>query len=282
MAQHRVGRSFQGSSFGQSIFSVPDTDAAVGLDHVVELLNGRYAVYRKSDGSLEQAMSLNQFFAAAGVSPTVYAFDPRLLYDAPSGRWFALATDNPAAANSFLLAVSSSSDPVQPWTALRIDSDTNDDSTADFPLLGVSADGVFISANMYSLFTPDVSLTFITIPKADLLLSPPTAGNHRRFENASANGTGYTVQPIVNLDNTGMPHSLMSAYNVPAGALKRSRFTGTIGAPALSTTGGFITVAAATGPPDAPQPPLPLQKPPLDTLDTRFSASVVRRGEACG
>src|SRR5262249_3914125 len=106
----------------------------------------------------------------------------------------------------------------------------------------------------------------------------PTVANLRRFENVDPFGTGYTVQPVVNLDNTGMPHSLLSAFNLPAGSLKRIRFTGTIQAPVLSTTGGFINVAAASDPPAAPQPPMPTQKPPLDAGAADLSGIVVRRG----
>jgi hypothetical protein len=276
--QYRLGARFQGSTYTQSQFAPPDTGGAVGPEHFVELINGRYGIYRKSDGGVVESGSLNQFFAQAGAAPIFFAFDPRVIYDAAAGRWFALAADDPGLANSFLFAVSASDDPTGDWTGFRIDSDANNDTTADFPLLGVSADGVFITANMYSLFTGDVNVTFVTIPKADLLLATPTVANLRRFENVSATGTGYTVQPVVDLDNTPMPHSLFSAFNLPSGFLKRSQFTGTIQSPSLSTSGGFVSVATATDPPDAPQPPMPTQKPPLDSGTARFGTSVVRRG----
>ncbi len=275
-AQYRLGRSFLASTYNTSFFAPADADGAMGVNHFVELINGRFAVYRKSDGVLVQTRTLDQFWSAAGVPVTAYSYDPRVVYDAPSGRWFASSADNPAAPNNFLLAVSSSSDPTAPWTGFLIDSDTDNSSWADFPTLGVSADGVFLSANMYA-FGGGVTLTFIVIPKADLLASPPTAANLHRFENVSANGTGYSIQPVLNLDNTPTPHSLLSAFNTGTGFFKRSRILGPITSPSLSTTGGFITVTAYPEPPDAPQPPIPFQRQAIHTGDSRLSASVVRR-----
>lgn len=45
-----IGLNFTGSTLVDSGVIVPDTVGAVGESHIVELLNGHYAVYRKSDG----------------------------------------------------------------------------------------------------------------------------------------------------------------------------------------------------------------------------------------
>ena len=52
------GLGFQGTTRSASGFIPPDTMGAVGRDHIVELINGRYRVYDKSDGSTLKNLSL--------------------------------------------------------------------------------------------------------------------------------------------------------------------------------------------------------------------------------
>jgi len=103
-----VGTNFRGTSRSQSdlFFYPPDTMGAVGPNHIVELINGSYAVYNKS-GSVLSRISLNQFWQNAGATPAgSYAFDPRVNYDPFSNRWFAASVDNTGGINNFLVAVS--------------------------------------------------------------------------------------------------------------------------------------------------------------------------------
>ena len=149
-----IGQNFTGSTFGiDSNFRTPDTMGAVGIDHFVELINGRFSVYRKSDGVRVQTSTLNQFWNNAGQTPTGIngAFDPRVVYDPHARRWYAVAADNGGGANNYLFAISSSSDPTQPWTAFKIDSDTDDSNWADFPMIGYNPEAVYLSANMSPL-----------------------------------------------------------------------------------------------------------------------------------
>jgi hypothetical protein len=111
-----IDLSFTGSSLLSSGFIPPDTMGAAGPDQFVELINGRYSVYRNTDGVRVQTSTLNDFWRDAGVGPTgSFAFDPRVTYDTSSGRWFAASVDNSGGPNNFLVAVSNSSDPTQGW-----------------------------------------------------------------------------------------------------------------------------------------------------------------------
>jgi hypothetical protein len=101
-----VGADFEGANYLDFGANPPDTDGAVGPSRFVELLNSAYRVYDKS-GNVLQTSSLNQFWSSAGL-PQASAFDPRVLYDPDSQRWFAAALDF---AGPFLLAVSNTSDP---------------------------------------------------------------------------------------------------------------------------------------------------------------------------
>jgi hypothetical protein len=151
--------NFTGSTLFDSGFIPPDTMGAVGLNHIVELINGRYSVYRKHDGVRVQTNTLDQFWTDAGVSFQGFTFDPRILYDPVSHRWFAASADNRFGANHFLLAVSKSADPTAGWLGLAIGSASTDPLFVDFPTLGFDRDGVYLAARP----------TIVAVSKADLL-----------------------------------------------------------------------------------------------------------------
>ncbi len=342
-----IGLNFTGSTVSDSFVTPPDTMGAVGPDHIVELINGRYSVYRKQDGILLQSSGLNEFWQAAGVNIPLPFFpiataDPRILYDPVSQRWFASSVDNPfaggliASEDRFLLAVSQSADPTAGWLGLAIDSDSTHLRYADFPTLGFDRDGVYLAANMLPFpgLGGDLRVTIVAVSKADLLAatSPITvvkalgntpadsmvmvettnisldsamptsflaseaptvarateaisAGTDSSlvhvtvFENIPVGETGVTIQPVVNLDNHGLPAALLSAFNSAGGVFKRTNIVGTITAPLLDTSDGFIDVTPFSAIFGAEQPNQ--VQPPLEIANgSIFHTSVVLRNSA--
>lgn len=271
-----IGQNFTSSTVFDSGRTPPDTMGAVGEEQIVELINGRYSVYRKSDGVLLQTSSLNNFWTNAGVTPTGrFAFDPRVLYDPFSQRWFAAAVDNSGGDNNFLLAVSNSSDPTVGWTGFALDSDPLNQRWADFTTLGFDKDGIYISASMFPIFDfGDSSLrtTIVALPKGDLLATTPTVANGKIFQSLALDATGFTVQPVVDLDNTGLPTPLLSALDTSAGLFKRSNITGNINSPVLDTSDGLISVATFGSPFSGVQP---APGAFIDTGDNRFSSNLI-------
>jgi hypothetical protein len=263
-----IGTNFTGSSFSQSGFFPPDTMGAVGPDHIVELINGRYAAYDRT-GALQQSSSLDNFWVNAGVTPAgSFSFDPRIVYDQYSSRWFATAVDNAGGANNYLVGVSNSSDPTAGWNAFQIDSDADDSNWADFPMLGLNQDNVVISANMFDLTGSSGTRTgFVVLDKSDLIAGTLTTTT---YEDVNPNNTGFTPQPVFDLDNNAGPLKILSSYNKPSGLLK----TSTIDSSALNTSGGFINVASRGAPPDIDQPGT---KTDVDAGDNRFSGNVVQQ-----
>ena len=85
-----------------------------------------------------------------GITPVDFSFDPRIVYDAGSGRWFAVEVDAQQQANNYLFAVSQSADPTDGWTGSTIANDSTSSSWADFPTLGVDADGVYLAATHFA------------------------------------------------------------------------------------------------------------------------------------
>lgn len=281
-AQFAIGLNFQGTHFGSNPdgsggfvfngFIPPDTMGTVGDSHIVELINGAYSVYNKSTGSLITRTTLDSFWTSAGVTPTSFSFDPRVIYDKFTDRYFAVAVDNAGAANNFLVAVSNSSDPTAGWTGFKIDSDTNNDRWADFPTLGLSSDGLYVAANMFGVSTAATRTGIMVIPKADLLAVTPTVANRTMFQDIDATTTGFSLQPVFDQSNGSVPHTILSAYGTTA--FKTSTIVGPITAPTLSTAGGFITVAGlgAAGTADQPGP-----KANINTGDRRFSGNAILR-----
>jgi hypothetical protein len=193
--------------------ATPDTMGAVGEQHIVELLNDGYAVYRKSDGLLERSSTLTEFWVAAGVTSVVgQAFDPRVLYDAASGRWFAVSIDGWTDSdpnrliepNSYLVAVSKSADPTEGWTGFQIDSDPDDTSWVDFPQIGMDAVGLYVGAIRDKLGpagnTPELGQSLLVFPKADLLAATPSIANVTNWPLLYFSEVGFLPQPVVNYD----------------------------------------------------------------------------------
>src|SRR5205807_2404123 len=107
---------------GDSNFIPPDTMGAIGPNHIVELINGRFRVFDRSGNAIGGATSsLNTFWTNAGVA-TASSFDPRILYDSANDRWFAASADNGGLATSrFLVAVSNTNNPTGAWSGFTID-----------------------------------------------------------------------------------------------------------------------------------------------------------------
>jgi hypothetical protein len=274
-----IGLNITGSSLIESGFIPPDTMGAAGPDQFVELLNGRYSVYRNTDGVRVQTSTLNDFWRNAGVVPAgSFAFDPRVTYDSASQRWFAASVDNGGAPNNFLVAVSNSSDPTQGWKGFAIPTDSARSRWADFPTLGVNRDGVYLAANMFPI-TASFTTSVLVLSKADLIAG--TVANRTLFENVNPASTGFSIQPITDPKSTGVPVAiLLSDFNTAGGQFKRSDITGSVTSPALDTANKFIAVPPFGGPPNALQPG---PKAPLEVLDSRLGSSVVmRNGELWG
>jgi hypothetical protein len=272
-----IGQSFTGSTFGiDSSFRMPDTMGAAGIDHYVELINGRFSIYRKSNAVRVHTRTLNQFWNDAGVLPFGIdgAFDPRVVYDPHARRWYAVAVDDRTNANSILFAVSNSSDPTQTWTGFKIDSDGDDSNWADFPMLGYNPEGVYISANMPPLTAPQTRLTFVTIPKADLLQPVPSIANMALLQDVQRPAFTNALSPQLAVDasnaiglNTTLP-LLMHDFN--AGTIYRAEMQPT-GSPGVTNIGP-VALAAAANPPTVDQPG---PKQNLEANDGRFSANTV-------
>ncbi|MEE8169485.1 MAG: hypothetical protein V3T70_02965, partial [Phycisphaerae bacterium] len=140
----------------------PDTMGAVGPNHFVEAINGNVSIFDKATGYGLSSVSLLAFFTE--VHTEDIPFDPRVVFDHHSGRWVVMAADCRCTPNTIVFAVSRTEDPTDSWILVGFPAG----GFADYPTLGVDADGIYIAAN--------ISEKVWAIEKAPLLEDPPSVG----------------------------------------------------------------------------------------------------------
>jgi hypothetical protein len=212
-----VGHNFTGSTYGtDSPYNPPDSNGAAGPEAFVELINGRFKVYSKTNGSVLKTMTSGDFWSSTGLTfdGGVILSDPRIVYDPSVQRWFASAIDFlpwDQSSNRFVLAVSAGADPTGSWQGVAFTADPIDGNFADFPTLGVDANGVYLAAFMFkSRSEEEVGQTLVSIPKADLLATTPTANNRTWFGLLASTNYGYVLQPVINFDASAEACSVLA------------------------------------------------------------------------
>jgi len=280
-----LGANFNGSSINQSGFIPPDTMGAIGPNDYVELINGRFARYGKT-GVQQEARSLDSFWntaLAAGGGGTVqsFSFDPRVMYDRHSGRWFATAVDSLRSATSgILVGVTTGSDPsAGNWRAFRFDADPTNLRWADYPTMGINGDWVTISNNMFGVAgTTSTSISVLTIPKTSLTGATPSLTGNTYFADTTANpsprlvdSNGFTLHPVYDYSNSS-PTVAYLASRFNSSFLQVSTISGSVAAPTLTGNRFVQTQTRSMGDINAPQLG---GNDNIDAGDARFSASPV-------
>jgi len=175
-----VLQSFQGAS-GPGYKPCPDTTGAVGPNHVVDFEDGWFMVHDKVTGQVIKQMTMSNFWSSVQASNALVLVtpnDPRMLYDTLSGRWFASCADD-ATQHRLYLAVSTSSDPTQPWKGAQTPF-----QSPDFGFrMGVDKNGFY---GCWWNFSHDTHTLMdgCAIPKADIVAaSGPDLSHATMFRN---------------------------------------------------------------------------------------------------
>jgi hypothetical protein len=130
----------------------PDPQIAVGEDHIFQMVNSLGRIYDK-DGMMLESFPLIEFFS----TPDGYRdADPRVHYDALTGRWFAayMAYDDSLIGpdqGELEFAVSETSDPTGEWSVYFT---PYGETFPDYPSLGITDDKVTVSYNLYDIDAP--------------------------------------------------------------------------------------------------------------------------------
>ena len=283
----QLGLNFTGSTSDIDVFANPaDANGAIGPAHYVEFINGRFAVYLKNTGARVLGKTDEAFWADAGV-PIPASFgvsDPRLIFDPSVGRWFATQIDYRVTtndiANRFLLAVSATADPTAAWRGLAFVG--NPGSFTDFPTLGINADAVLLGGLLFGLISGEVEgSVLVSIPKADLLQTTPTAANRTTFSPLPAATHGFILQPAVHLAATPGDAAILT---VPTGGYDFLPQTNLLRFTLHNAAGPGAATLSSPSPIAVPafnipiNPPQPNNLTNLDDGDARFSAAVCQVG----
>jgi hypothetical protein len=272
-------RDFAG--IGPTGWLPPDCTNAVGPSHVVVSVNSSVAVYRKTGGAALLQRTLTTWFANVATSLTI--FDPKLLYDQHAARWVLLAVavrENPNR-SSFLLSVSASSDPLGVWRNYALDA-TRDGTTptnnwADYPGLGVDAQALYLTANMFRFNGNFQYAKLRIVPKAG-----PYSGGVATFTDfvrlRNPDGTmAFTVTPCHTFGAPGAEFLVNSRYPSLAQPTQRALTLWQVRNPTSSPSLTSRTVPTAPFglPPDASQRG---GGTPLDSGDVRVLNAASRGG----
>ncbi len=252
-------------------FEPPDVQVAAGPGFVVEMVNLAERTWRTDSATAQtlQTEQLSAFFESGGDRLT----DPRIAYDALSGRWFASISDLDT--NSVLLAVSTNGDPTASWTI----SSYLAPGCADQPRLGIADGIVVLGADIFQNCSEGgseaIGSELWVVNKQELLAGSTkpdftTDGPDSDFssfapvQSLSPTSTEYVVS--VNEPSSRVVH-LFAVDGIPPAAVSFNE---------IATP----SIMRLSRPPFAAQPPTPAGRaqPEIDTNDDRVLESVWENG----
>lgn len=186
---------------------------AVGPKHIVDFTIMGFTVRDKATGKSVRHLSQLDFWRsvepAKSLDPSPHGNDPWMVYDPVSERWF--ATIAGTGTGESYLAVSSSSDPLQPWRGVSLPLPRVDPGLK----IGVDRNGVYIScANGGS--DPREALDLYAIPLADAIdKKGPILTRAKTLAKLI-----YAAFPAVNVDADQKPETQAVLVNNEFGGLK--------------------------------------------------------------
>ncbi|MDA8178519.1 MAG: fibronectin type III domain-containing protein [Deltaproteobacteria bacterium] len=256
----------------------PDTMGAAGPNHLVSFLNTEVGFFSKTTGGrLNPGVSLFGFWSpliSANLLPNDL-FDPKVIYDASSGRFIAVTLDGslPADNSSWvLLAVSKTTDPTAGWSTWALPADNTSVTWADFPGLGVDDNNVYITVNLFdNAANPNFHNSKVfSVPKTQLLSLPQTTA----LSWTEFTDPGFTLQPAHSL-GTATSEYFVTESGIVIGSRRFLEILAVTGTPPTLVSLGTVEVS--------PYPVIPVSLPvapqtQIDTGDTRILNVVYRNG----
>lgn len=259
-------------------FAPPDTSAAAGPNYIVEVVNVSIAFFEKATGTkvFEQTFDDAGFLNGTGVGATPFSFDPRVCFDRVSGRFYAITLDVDFnnSVSSFILCVSTTGDPNDPWDFYRIDNTFDAGGGnffwGDYPQIGFSDTFIMVSTNLFPFASGGaIGTQFQVIDKASVLGGGPavstTFSDTTRFNARPSRKTSAAAAPCyaVNYSGSGGGNSQYRIYAA----------SGPGNAPVLDFA-DVVTPGTATGNPGG----APSKGFNIDNLGTRLMDSSFANG----
>jgi hypothetical protein len=243
---------------------------------------------------------LAAFFASVGQPAVDGPFDPWLVFDPYINRFWlvAVSMNNAAQRSTLLVALSNSSDATAGWTLFSLDARLNGNRNSnfwcDYPKVGIDAQAVIFTCNMFSFGTPRFQYAKIRIMTKDQFISGTCCRwwdvwDLRDIELPGGIPTpvaprSFTVQPAV-MHDASVTDGMFLVNAEGRGArgneliVRRVRNAGVCCVPGNQRRPTIelrsILVGSFSPPPDASQPGTTTR---LDTGDTRLLYAFWKRG----
>jgi hypothetical protein len=260
----------------------PDTHMAAGAGsgaagRVIMVTNSGLQIWNKSGASLAGPTPLGTFL---GLGPTA-PFDPKILYDQHSGRFFIVIlqgnTPNPGGTSNVRIAVSSSGTPnnlTGDWTKLSgsaLTSIGGFNTWFDYPNIGADSDSLFVTGNLFDSGGSFHGAKIRVFNKAALL-----AGSYSFVDiNVDHAVTPcFTVQPAHVYGSTDNGRFYL-INRIGSTSYRVMQITGDPSAPVLAVNATYSWSAGAPAPTGAPQAGTGIQ---IATLSSRIMNAVYRDG----
>ena len=132
-------------------YAPPDTNMAVGPNHVIQWVNVRFAIYDKSGTMLPGYPKLGNAFWSGfgGPCETQNSGDPIIQYDAVANRWIASQFTSTLSGGNYYqcFAISQTSDPTGAYNRYAY---AFSDGFPDYPKISVWKNAYFASYNMFT------------------------------------------------------------------------------------------------------------------------------------
>jgi hypothetical protein len=190
---------------GGGRFAPPDTNAAVGPNHVVITTNGCVQVFNKTGTPLTSPALISTLLVGVPNASDDDG-DPIVLYDSMADRWLVSQFDVSHVTNNSThehIAISKTSDPTGAYFAYDFLMTAN--RPADYPHLGVWPDGYYMSTNDFSLpvfSNPFQGAGLYSFERSKMLVGDPTAliirfnTNNQHGGMLPTNFEGFTPPPV--------------------------------------------------------------------------------------
>ena len=264
-----------------------DSTGAIGTTRYIELVNAKAAVYSRTSDTPAASGPLLALTGFAAQGCTDNLFDPKVIWDPGTKRFFYVADDIVSASENLLdVGFSTSATPTLSagsWCRYSL----NFGSTfPDYPKLGDTRDFQLIGVNEFNgtKFAGSHIAWFSKPPSGSTCPGAQTfkAGVTRTLKNASGTNA-FTPVPGNQIDTGGTGWAVARPASIPStGATFLTLFKVTkssTGAAIIPTTGTAVPVTAYKMPASAPQPGTSFM---LDTLDARNTQAVLAVDPAHG
>jgi hypothetical protein len=193
-------------------------------------------------GVTNKTFTLSSFF----ITGSDFISDPKVLFDASSGRWFTSLAD--VTLNSVIVGVSNTGDPTGTWTLYALSAGGN---LPDQPIIGVSDDKFVASANDF-FSRSFVGAQYWVLNKGEMLTSSTVS-----FVTSGANGGLFSIHPVQSLSSTKTQYMVGNIVTRKALATSSVQLFSVTGVPGVSTVTvntTVLTVSPLGIPPGGVQP----------------------------